>query len=781
MVNKKIYRLVFSCFALALFGLLPITALAEIIDDMTARTDANGEVDLVVRFAFQIQYLRNFPQGKTDYSAIYFNALSTVPPDEWQNYESHRAPSSDVIQDVNVSTMDKATGPTIQLKLKRSAEVSVRLGSNGQSLLIHIKPDVVAASPVALAAIESPPSGEITAPKVVLPATAQKLVHIPLGGKDGLPVFPDIEQPVQTAEQAVPPPSAPPSLADQIVKANTQASALMIQSGNALLTGQTFIAIDSLNSILKMQPNKYTEDAQLWIGVSRERVGQLPKAILEFTSYLKLYPNGKYSQWTKERLALYKVSQPALFASITRQTDGPAQVNTEMQYSEFGSLSMEGYLGASQTTSIAPVGNTMVPTTVSATDQKSVISNVSLTARANNNEYDNRIVFQDFYSANYLPGQTNTSRLGAAFYEVKDRIDNYSFKVGRQSGSGGGVMGRFDGISAGYGISPDYRVDIAAGQLSDVTTDEQPKFAGASLDFGMRQPMGGSVYYIDQTVYGITERKAVGGNLRYFEPAFSVMSMLDYDLQFSEINFMTVQGTLNGGGKSNDYNFMLDRRKSPMLDLRNAISGTTSSITTLIQNGSSVSDLLTLVNQRTTASTLASAGMVNHLNDKWTMGTDVSYSITDALEASGLLDGNGHCVDPAVGCMAASPSSGPAWSISQRLTGLGVIRPRDVTNFSVNYTRTETSTGESLQISNHMDMAEKWSLDTSVGVNNQSDSTGGKSNNLAPTARVSYRMRNDLSLDSQLGLTWSTTSNSSLSTSSKTFQDFLSFGFRFDF
>jgi hypothetical protein len=194
-----------------------------------------------------------------------------------------------------------------------------------------------------------------------------------------------------------------------------------------------------------------------------------------------------------------------------------------------------------------------------------------------------------------------------------------------------------------------------------------------------------------------------------------------------------------------------------------------------------VSDLLTLANQRTTSTTLVSAGMANHLSEKWTTGTDGSYSITDGLAASGQLDGNAHCIDVTIGCVAASPSSGATWSISQRLTGIGVIRPRDVTNFSVNYTRSETSTSEGAQISNHMDLAEKWSFDTTMGLNNQTDSSGGKSNNLSPTARVSYKMKSYLTLDSQLGLTWSTTSNDSLSTSSKTFQDFLSFGFRFDF
>jgi hypothetical protein len=346
---------------------------------------------------------------------------------------------------------------------------------------------------------------------------------------------------------------------------------------------------------------------------------------------------------------------------------------------------------------------------------------------------------------------------------------------------GGGVMGRFDGIEAGYGINQDYRVNIVAGQLSDVTIDSQPKFTGTSLDFGLKNTFGGSVYYISQTVDGFIDRRAVGGNVRYFEPAYTVMSMFDYDLQFAAINYWTVQGTLNGGGKANDYNFLLDRRRSPILDLRNAVNGTTTSMATLQQAGFTLENIIDLANARTTTTNTASLGMTNHLNEKWNMGSDVSYSSTDALAASGtdpaILGGG----QPIEGYVPANPSSGPAWSFSERLTGIGVFQTRDVTNFSVTYSKTETTKGESLQCSNHTDIGDKLSLDSSLAVSYQSDNVGDKTNNYSPTLRLAYRYQSNLSLDAQLGLTWSTTSSSALQNSTKSFQDFMSFGFRFDF
>ncbi len=346
------------------------------------------------------------------------------------------------------------------------------------------------------------------------------------------------------------------------------------------------------------------------------------------------------------------------------------------------------------------------------------MTNVNMTARSYNNEYDNRFVFQDFYAANFLPGQASNSRLGAAYYEMKDRIVDYSVKLGRQSGFGGGVMGRFDGVSAGYGFAPSWRVNVVSGVLSDVTIDAKPKFNGVSVDFGTRSPLGGSAYFINQTVSGFTDRRAAGGNVRYFDPRFTIMSNLDYDVQFNALNIFTVQGTMMGGGTANDYNFLLDRRRSPVLDVRNAVNGTPIPIATLLAAGFTTNQLIDLANQRTAVSNLAQVGMINHLTEKWNTGTDFTISNTSGLPRSGGVTSL-PCSDPlnlntppTEGCLEATPSSGVTWTVSERLTGVGVIQPHDITNFSVSYTKGKVTSSEAFQVSNHLDLLEKWTLDS---------------------------------------------------------------------
>jgi hypothetical protein len=259
------------------------------------------------------------------------------------------------------------------------------------------------------------------------------------------------------------------------------------------------------------------------------------------------------------------------------------------------------------------------------------------------------------------------------------------------------------------------------------------------------------------------------------------MSMLDYDIQFKALNMFTLQGTLNGGGTSNDYNFLMDHRRSPVLDVRNAVIGTSSSIASLIQAGFTTSQLIDLANQRTAVSNLVQVGMTNHLNEKWIAGTDFTIAKTAGLPLSGgIIDPVFGCT-ATEGCLAATPSTGNTWTISERMTGMGVFQPRDVTNFNLSYTKGQLNKTESFQVSNHTDLKEKWTLDTTLRLALQSDNTGGKSTDLSPTVRATYRVRNNLSTDAQLGIDWTKNSSSVLQSSSRSLREFFSLGFRLDF
>lgn len=800
-------------------------ASAEILDDITLRTGANGEIEATIRFSVPIHYTRYFPLRKSADLAIYFNVLGSVPRDEWQNYLAHRSPPSDIVGGFTVTTRDVNTGPKIEVQFLHPVEFSVTAGRDDRSILLHIKPPavqekkeekpagvpgggatlptvppnaapaviapalavatVLKAAPVVAQPAVAPVQTAATAPPAQAPGTSQpkpasasppasaQPAPPPLGGADGLPLFPRIEK--ASPESIGTKPAEMLSLAEQIKKADNQAALLMANGRDAMLTGAMFSAIDAFNNVLKLPPNKYTPAAQVWIGIAREKSGQQAKAKLEYELYLKLYPDGADAAWVRGRLGALSSLQSAAPIAAPRPMPARAQA-TEFQTTTYGSVSMYYYHGASQTDTVATIGGVQTPKTLSLTDQSSLISNVSMTARSYNNEFDNRFVFQDFNSKSFLRGQANKNRLNAAYYDVRNRVDNYSARIGRQSAMGGGVLGRFDGVSAGYGFLQNWRANVVAGQLSDKTPDSKPTFLSLGLDFGVSSPLGGSVYVINQRAGGLTDRKAAGGNLRYFEQGKTALAMLDYDIQFKALNILTLQGTLNYDSGT-DYNFLFDRRRSPVLDIRNAVSGTTATINTLLQNGWTTSDLLTLANSRTAISNLGMVGVTQRFNEKYQVGTDFIVSNTSGLSASGTLNPDG--TTGLEGFVAATPSTGNAWTINGRLSGSDLISARDMSMCSLSYSKSRFTTGETLLLYNHSYPRELWTLDTTLRLFWQTDNTGGKVNTAAPVLKVGYRLKSSLTLEGEGGVDW-TKSTPSAMPSSTTTRKYFSVGFRWD-
>jgi TolA-binding protein len=801
MICKKLRRMVEVVFAIILFCAASSPASAEIIEDIKLHTDENGEVDVTIKFTVPIQKLRYFPAEKSRYLVVYFNILYNVSRDQWQDYESHRSPPSDLIVGFNVTTRDLNTGPKIEIEFNRPAEYRLTAGRDNRTIKIHIKPDAlqskqgkpapvlsggVITPPVAAPAIAAAPAAALAAtvtapitaaPKSALPgvpATAPKPSSAQLGGKDGLPVFPQIEKVTQVTGDTQP--SGDLSLADQIKKTNSEAAVLMAKGRDALLAGEMFSAIEAFNNTLKLPPNKYSPDAQLWIGIAREKTGQQAKAKLEYESYLKLYPDGTETKWVKDRLARLNAIQPSPSPLIAKPAAVTVQ-NLNYQTTLYGSYSMYYYHGASHTDSIATVGAVQSPSSLTVTDQSSLITNISMTAHSFNGVNDNRIVFQDFFAANFLPGQKNTNRLDAAFYEFRNRGHDLSARIGRQSAMGGGVLGRFDGVSGGVGFLQDWRANAVAGQLSDMVVGDKPKFYGASMDFGIRSPFGGTLYAINQKVGEISDRKAIGGNLRYFDPRKTAIAMVDYDTQFRDLNIVTLQATLNGESGT-DYNFLFDLRKTPSLSLRSAVNGTPASIDILLQNGWTQDDLVALAKQRTATSNTAQFGVTSHIKEKWQVGTDFIVSNTSGMPASGTLNPDG--TTGLEGFVPATPSTGNAWTLSERLIGSDVYSSRDVSMFSVSLTRSPLMTGKSVLLNSHAYFREIWTLDTTLRLYWQNDNTGNKQSVISPMLKLGYRVKSYLTLETEGGIEWTKVTSSTLDTS-KINRKYFSLGFRWDY
>jgi hypothetical protein len=532
----------------------------------------------------------------------------------------------------------------------------------------------------------------------------------------------------------------------------------MVQGRDALAAKNNETAVEAFNKLLLLPPNDLTQDAQEWVGVARERANQKERARVEYELYLRLYPEGESAARVAQRLA--GLSGNGADVGIVETVEKKQQA----RWMTFGAISSRYYYGRSKIESTQTFNGAPETLSTSLTDQSMLITSVDATERYVSDEYDGRLVFRDVNTKNFLANKSGQNRVYAAYGEVKGRTNPYLVRLGRQSAYGGGVLGRFDGLAGAYGNAEDMRVNAVAGSLADYSQGSKPKFYGASVDSGAF-----SVYGINQTVEGITDRRAVGTEWRYYEGKQSAYALLDYDTYFKAVNAAQFMGTT--GLNNATLNYMIDHRKAPSLSIRTALNGaSTSSVNDLLQT-MSASSLRDLALSRTAISNMGQVGVVVPWREKWQVGGDVRLSNTTGLPASGTT--------ALEGILAATPSRGTEKSVTGQVIGSGIYSLGDVWSASATFSSSNAAIGNSLYLYNHTQFKSGWMMDASLQLSSFKDQLGGKTTRKSPMLRGAYRFREQFYFDVDGGIEYNDYSGPQSNT--KTTRYFYSAGLRWDF
>ncbi|MFA5825645.1 MAG: hypothetical protein WC825_06700 [Gallionellaceae bacterium] len=703
--------------SILLFG--PTAVFAAPLDDVSVQQQ-NDVVLATIKLTTPVHFLRYVPGGKSRILEIYYERVpSSNPSDPWVDREVRKAPETMLTPAFSVTTFDQAVQPKLVVEFAREVEFSASAGSDNRSFVITIKPEKVEA-PGALA----------------------------------LPLLPTVLPPILDKAGAA------------STDNNQQGYTLMLAGRDALAAKNYPAAIEAFNKLLMLPPNQYSQDAQEWVGVARERGGQPAKAKVEYELYLKLYTTEPGVQRVKQRLA--GLALPA----TTVKMETPDKKIAPRSFVQ-GGISSRYYYGQSKIDTTYPFNNASQTDTYSIIDQSSLISNIDATGRYVNEDYDNRIVFRDVHTKNFLPGKTDRNRVNSAYIEYKNRTEDYSARLGRQTTGGGGVMGRFDGVAAGYGSPQDFRVNGVAGQLVDFTFTKQPIFYGVSVDKG---PV--SIYLLNQTLEGILDRRALGGEFKYFEGGKTAFAALDYDIYFKVLNSTMLTGSWWVESTGTTYNFIADYRKSPSISIRNALNGAATT---------SVKDLLAVMNEtqlqqlardRTGNSAFSQMGITQKLSSTWQLGGDIKLAQTGGLPASGIDPNTG--VSGVQGYVAAYPSTGMEKTLTAQLIGSNLYSDSDITTFGGSYTTSGyVKSGQSVFVYNRTSWDREFYVDTSWYFYSQSDNYGGNMVRNTPTLRLAYQIQQELSLDAEFGGELSDMSGPFQT--SKSTRMFGSLGFRWDF
>lgn len=563
-----------------------------------------------------------------------------------------------------------------------------------------------------------------------------------------------------------PPPAATPAVAPKPVesKLDQQAADLLDKARAALTRGDNIAAIQLLDQLLRLPPNKYSQDAQELVGLAQERNGALANAKQEYRLYLKLYPDGEGAERVRQRLANLETLTPMEKLKAARKRE----VNVTTAY---GSLSQYYYRGDLKVDTTTTTGPTIDKATLSNTDQSALISTLDLTGRMRSGDWDNRVVLRDSYTANFLPNTDNQNRLYSAYAEARNKTDDYGGRLGRQPGNTGGALGRFDGVSLGYGLLPKWRLNVMAGkpvEFTPINSDKQ--FWGTNVDFGtFAEHWNGNLYYMKQTVDGISDREAAGTELRFFDPKGSALLLTDYDLSYSEVNIAMLQATWQPSTHTT-YNLVADHRKTPTLTTSNAVIGEA--------NTSIASQLQTLTETqlrqqalyRTQTMNLYMLGATHSLNPTWQLGANLQ-----AYNVSGM---------PASGTLPATPGTGNTFVYTLQAIANGLLTDKhDISVLSLSYLTGGNYDGTSLSFNNRAVYRDRWTLDWALRYYQQTDNLGGSLNRITPQIRVGYRWRDSLTFEAEVGVekTHSDAVVAGGTQSEDTTRYFYTVGYRWDF
>jgi len=534
-----------------------------------------------------------------------------------------------------------------------------------------------------------------------------------------------------------------------------QGAALMAQSRAALIAGNNDEAINTLNQLLLLPPNKYSQDAQELVGLARERSGDLAQARKEYELYLRLFPTGDGATRVRQRLATLAPPEPA----TTTAAKPPEKREPQMTYG--GSLSMYYYGGNQAVATNFNVATTVNQATISSSTQRSAVGSADLNGRYRTDTTDTRVVFRDTYQRSFITDVApSLNRLDAAYVDYHDSLHGLSLKVGEQSGVTGGLVGRFLGGVVSYDLAPKLRVNAVVGQPNnqDQFTQAQRLFEGLSLDAqNFAEHWGASGFVINQTADSVVDRRAVGGELRYFDEQKTLYSLIDYDVAFATINAITLQGSYQLPDQTS-ISLLLDDRKAPTLETGNGLlqigcssyaqyfAGVCTSTTgqQIVITGPRTVDELRADALATTANSRQFALDVSRpLGKNWQLSGDLRVSSVGALPAVTIAGQH----------FPGTAATGNVFGATLQATGSNLYSKRDINVFSLTHLHSETLDGNQLAYSNlNTVLDNRLTLEPNLSFYRESDTSGQHLSRVSPSFRSSYKLTRRFSVDGTISL-----------------------------
>ena len=439
-----------------------------------------------------------------------------------------------------------------------------------------------------------------------------------------VPAMPTIQPVASPARGSTPgqPTASPDKLAE-----------LMNEARRAMTAGELSKAVQIYTKVLQQPPNPYQPAAQEYLALARERNGQFAHAKAEYERYLDVYPDEEGAERVRQRLsALLATRAPTTVVAQTGSSGSAPAARRQPNPWTLRTFASQYYRrDVNQVNDQDEVVN-----------QSSIYTDVSLDARRRGERFDIASRITAGYRSDLLDDtgrstNSNDFRLSYAYLDVADARTGLRGRLGRQTRNTGGVLGRFDGLNMTYTLNEKLRFDAVAGEpVYSTSTDYEDSrfFYGLSSSFTpFSNALELGAFFLQQDIEGLTDRSAVGTELRYFGESGSLWGIVSYDAEFAELGSAFLQGSWRLPGNLT-VTGLLDVRRSPFLSLGNALVG---------QQLESFGDMTLLFTEeelrqfaldRSPQVTTVSTGLSKPLSPKLQFNFNASLSTIDATPES---------------------------------------------------------------------------------------------------------------------------------------------------
>lgn len=524
---------------------------------------------------------------------------------------------------------------------------------------------------------------------------------------------------------------------------------LMLESRRILAKGDYGRAIQLFNKLLKFPSHKYTRDAKELLGLARERKGQIARAKLEYKDYVRLYPKGEGTERVKQRLASINAKQrlPRKKLKNVKGKDEKFRVDV------FGRFLQRFFHDETQFNS-------------STSKLTSMTSILNVSSRMNLKGYDIRTFFNAHDVEDFERSSRSQSRVNTLYVDARNKEKGLSAKLGRQSSSKGGVFGRFDGLWASYELRPKWIINATIGKpvsFSRNALDADKIFYGVSATLGtFMNKWDGNVYFVDQQVEGITDRQAIGGDIRYADKKYTLFNAIDYDTSYKKLNIFLVRGGWQFNKKLR-LNLNYSLRQSPLVFTSNALQQESVSSFQELLDASNEDAIRNKVLNLTSSSTLYSIGATYQLNKNLQINADISVT---SLEGKPGVDKLVQLPSPpAINTISEVAETGPDISINSQIVASNYFVERDVNILGARISDRDTRDTILLFVRSRFPHEKKWRFGPRFALEYlKNDSDDSNRFKYTLSGKVDYRWRKKVNFDAELGL--ETTKNSGNPTSS---------------